>query len=174
MSRRDGKNDLKSEGDSTATLEPVDRSTDPDLLDQLAKKINVAPLKKESIDSERVQELETRLADREQLVSVLTERLEQAANELDRIKRTGGVLGGATNDGPDVSSLLEGHHEVATTLSRFVEAWEERYDGPALRRMEASLDELRERLEQTGTQNQSSSSSFGDSVYSFDLDYILW
>jgi len=108
MSRRNRKNKSKSEGDSTATLDPVDLASDPGLLDQLAKKLNAAPLKKEPIDFERMQELETRLADREQLVSVLTERLEQAADELDRIKRTGGVLSGATNDGPEVSALLEG------------------------------------------------------------------
>lgn len=168
MSRRDGKNGSKSKGNSTATLDPVDRVSDPGLLDQLAKQLNAAPLKNESIDFERVRELETRLADREQLVSVLTERLEQAADELDRIKRTGGVLSGVTNGGPDLASMLEGHQEVSTTLNRFVEAWEERYEGPALRRMEASIDELRERLEQTGTQNQSSSTSFGDSVSSFD------
>lgn len=136
------------EGDSTATLEPVSRSSDPGLLDKLAKQLNAAPIKAETVDFEKMQQLETRLADREHLVSILTDRLEQAADELDRIKRSGGVLSGAGADGGDTASLLAGHIEVSEKLDSFVNAWEERYEGPALRRMEAGIEELRERLEQ--------------------------
>ena len=79
MSESDGKNDFDFEGDSTATLDPVDASADPGLLDKLAKQLNAIPIKAETVDLERMQQLETRLADREQLVSILTDRLEQAA-----------------------------------------------------------------------------------------------
>ena len=92
MSERGRNTEFNFEGNSAATLEPVANPSDPDLLDQLAKKLNAAPIKTETVDFERMQQLETRLADREQLVSILTERLEQAADELDRIKRSGGVL----------------------------------------------------------------------------------
>lgn len=148
MSDRSGNSEFRFEGDSTATLEPVGNASDPSLLDELAKKLNAAPVETEAVDFERMQQLETRLADREQLVSILTDRLEQAADELDRIKRSGGVLSGSSADGSDAASLLAGHSEVAEKLDRFVDAWEERYEGPALRRMEAGIEELRERLEQ--------------------------
>lgn len=144
----DNNKEFSFEGDSTATLNPDDRSTDSSLLDEIAKKLNAAPVKSETIDFERMQQLETRLADREQLVSILTDRLEQAADELDRVKRSGGVLSGSGSDGADAASLLAGHSEVAEKLDSFVNAWEERYEGPALRRMEAGIEELRERLEQ--------------------------
>lgn len=165
MSRCDRNDDLNLEGDSTATLEPVERATDLGLLDQLAKKLNVAAVQTEPIDFQRMQQLEMRLADREQLVSILTERLEQAADELDRIKRTGGVLAKTPGDTASVASLLEGHSEVAATLDHFVRAWEERYEGPALRRMEAGIEELRERLEQATLQSHISSGSQSDSHF---------
>jgi hypothetical protein len=141
MSESDGKNDFDFEGDSTATLDPVDASADPGLLDKLAKQLNAIPIKAETVDLERMQQLETRLADREQLVSILTDRLEQAADELDRVKRSGDVLSGSGADGGDAASLLAGNSEVAEKLDRFVNAWEERYEGPALRRMEAGIED---------------------------------
>lgn len=156
MSERGRNTEPNFEGNSTATLEPVASPCDPDLLDQLAKKLNVAPIKTETIDFERMQQLETRLADREQLVSILTERLEQAADELDRIKRSGGVLSGSGANAGDTASLIAGHQEVAEKLDRFVDAWEERYEGPALRRLEAGIEELRERLEQATSHGHSS------------------
>jgi hypothetical protein len=95
MSDGNGNSEFGFEGDSTATLDPVGNASDPSLLDELAKKLNAAPIQTESVDFERMQQLETRLADREQLVSILTDRLEQAADELDRIKRSGGALSGS-------------------------------------------------------------------------------
>tara|TARA_R110002072_G_scaffold233795_1_gene391366 strand:+ start:40350 stop:41429 length:1080 start_codon:yes stop_codon:yes gene_type:complete len=157
MSELSRNTDFSFEGDSTATLEPIANPSDPALLDQLAKKLNAAPIKTEPVDFERMKQLETRLADREQLVSILTERLEQAADELDRIKRSGGVLSGSGANTGDTASLLEGHQEVAEKLGRFVDAWEERYEGPALRRLEAGIEELRERLEQATLHGHSSS-----------------
>ena len=148
MSEFGGNSDFSFEGDSTATLTPVSTGSDSTLLDQLAKKLNAAPLQTEAIDFNRMQQLETRLADREQLVSILTQRLEQAADELDRIKRSGGVLAKSSHDIEDAAALLAGQNEVTSKIDHFVAAWEERYEGPALRRMEAGIEELRERLEQ--------------------------
>ncbi|NQV23740.1 MAG: hypothetical protein HQ518_05165 [Rhodopirellula sp.] len=154
MSDGNGKHEFGFEGDSTGTLEPVGFSGNSNLLDQLARKLNAAPVQAEPVDFARMQQLETRLADREQLVSILTNRLEQAADELDRIKRSGGVLSGTGADSAETAALLAGHSEVATKLDRFVSAWEERYEGPALRRMEASIEELREQLEQATLHGQ--------------------
>jgi len=170
MSDRDGSSEFGFEGDSTATLEPVGNSSDPSLLDELAKKLNAAPIQTETVDFERMQQLETRLADREQLVSILTDRLEQAADELDRIKRSGGVLSGSGADSGDAASLLAEHSEVAEKLDHFVNAWEERYEGPALRRMEAGIEELRERLEQATLHGNFSSNDSTTSRFSLDDD----
>ena len=148
MSDSIGNSELRCEGNSTATLESVGNASNSSLLDKLAEKLNAASFETETVDFARMQQLETRLADREQLVSILTDRLEQAADELDRIKRSGGVLSGSSTDGGDAASLLAGHNEVAEKLDRFVNAWEERYEGPVLRQMEAGIEELRERLEQ--------------------------
>ena len=71
------KTELSLDSDSMATLEPVDRVSDPGLLDELAKKLNAAPIRSETVDFGRLQQLEARLTDREQLVSILTDRLEQ-------------------------------------------------------------------------------------------------
>ena len=170
MSDSNGNSDFGFEGDSTATLEPARNASDPSLLDELAKKLNAAPIQTETVDFERMQQLETRLADREQLVSILTNRLEQAADELDRIKRSGGVLSGSGADGGDAASLLAGHSEVAEKLDRFVNAWEERYEGPALRRMEAGIEELRERLEQAALHGNFSSHDSTTSRFSLNDD----
>jgi hypothetical protein len=170
MSDGNGNSEFGFEGDSTATLDPVGNASDPSLLDELAKKLNAAPIQTESVDFERMQQLETRLADREQLVSILTDRLEQAADELDRIKRSGGALSGSGAEGGDVASLLSGHNEVAEKLDRFVNAWEERYEGPALRRMEAGIEELRERLEQATLHGNFSSNDSTESRFSLNYE----
>lgn len=148
MSERRENSEFSFEGDSTATLEPIANPSDPSLLDKLARQLNAAPIKTETVDFQRMQQLETRLADRELLVSILTDRLEQAADELDRIKRSGGIATGTGASAGDAASLLAGHQKFEEKLNRFVDAWEERYEGPALRRMEAGIEELRERLEQ--------------------------
>ena len=158
MSDRSKNIECSFEGGSTATLEPVVNPSDPSLLDKLARQLNAAPIKTETVDFQRMQQLETRLADREQLVSILTDRLEQAADELDRIKRSGGVVPGSGANAGDAASLLAGHQEVADKLDRFVDAWEERYEGPALRRMEAGIEELRERLEEATLHGNSAAS----------------
>jgi len=170
MSDSSGNSEFSFKGDSTATLEPVGDPSDPNLLDELAKKLNAAPIETETVDFERMQQLETRLADREQLVSILTDRLEQAADELDRIKRSGGVLSGSGADGGDAASLLAGHSEVAEKLDRFVDAWEERYEGPALRRMEAGIEELRERLEQAALYGNFPTTDSAASRFSLNYD----
>lgn len=157
------KNELTLDSDSMATLEPVDRVSDPGLLDELAKKLNVAPIRRETVDFERLQQLEARLTDREQLVSILTDRLEQTADELDRIKRSGGVHAGSAADRADAAALLAGHSEVTEKLDRFVDAWEERYEGPALRRMEADIEEMRERIGQAVLQGNCPGSESSDS-----------
>ena len=49
MSDRIGNSEFRFEGDSTATLESVGNASDPSLLDELAKKLNAAPVETDCI-----------------------------------------------------------------------------------------------------------------------------
>lgn len=91
----------------------------------------------------RVHELESRLAERERLVAILTERLEHTADELDRLKRSGGPCP-RDNEKELSSSQAEEIHGTQELLRQFYDAWQERYEGPGLRRIENQLEELRE------------------------------
>ena len=93
-------------------------------------------------DPSRVQELEAKLIDRDRLVSILTERLEQAADELDHLQRSGGASNSSDNAGP----LLDEQVRTSEELKNFVNAWEERYEGPSLRRIENGIEELHDLL----------------------------
>jgi len=120
--------------------------TDAELLDLLAAELN-APEPAEDICGSRVAELERRLSERNQLVEILTERLEQAADQIDRLQRSGGALKSDAPAGMPPEFLNE-HRDLAQRLETFHSAWEERYEGPSLRRIEASLAELAERFDE--------------------------
>ncbi|MBI1311618.1 hypothetical protein GC176_10015 [bacterium] len=117
-----------------------------DLLDLLASELN-AEEPADEVCSARVSELERRLAERNRLVEILTERLEQAADQIDRLQRSGGAL---KSDAPAGLSpeFLNEHRELAQRIESFHSAWEERYEGPSLRRIEASLADLAERFDE--------------------------
>ncbi len=120
--------------------------TDGELLDMLAAELN-APEPDEEVCGARVAELERRLAERNQLVEILTERLEQAADQIDRLQRSGGALKSDAPAGLPPEFVNE-HRDLAERLETFHGAWEERYEGPPLRRIEASLTELVERFDE--------------------------
>lgn len=90
------------------------------------------------------EQLQQQLAAKDQLVRALTDRLEEAAEQLDRVHRTGGDKGGRTvggsESGGSASPLLE-------KISRSLQAWDEVDPGEAFGRIEERLDELREMLE---------------------------
>lgn len=134
--------------DGPNTISP---DTDAELLDLLAAELN-ATEPDEEVCGERVMELERRLAERNQLVEILTERLEQAADQIDRLQRSGGVL---KQDAPAglPPEFLNEHRDLAQRLESFQSAWEERYEGPSLRRIEASLAELTDRFDELRSGN---------------------
>ncbi len=133
MSKTDGPN-------TTAT------GSDTELLDLLAAELNATEPDAEVCGS-RVVELERRLAERNQLVEILTERLEKAADQIDRLQRSGGALKSDAPAGLPPEFVNE-HRDLAQRLETFHSAWEERYEGPSLRRIEASLAELAERFDE--------------------------
>ena len=122
------------------------QDSDGELLDMLAAELN-APEPDEEVCGARVAELERRLAERNQLVEILTERLEQAADQIDRLQRSGGALKSDAPAGLPPEFVNE-HRDLAERLETFHSAWEERYEGPSLRRIEASISELVERFDE--------------------------
>src|SRR5262249_9373824 len=94
--------------------------------------------------TEQISSLESQLREKEQLVTALTERLEQAADQLDRIRRNGGdrVLRGGGGGLPP--ELIEEQRALTTALQHAVEQWEAAQPGAALGRIEVQIRELRD------------------------------
>jgi len=90
-----------------------------------------------------VQELEARLRERDELVAALTARLEQAAEKLDRIHRTGGNRGLRTGGGfpPE---LVKEHKGLVDNLQRAVEQWDDMQAAATLGRLEIQITDLRD------------------------------
>ncbi|MEX2286272.1 MAG: hypothetical protein WD648_04225 [Planctomycetaceae bacterium] len=93
--------------------------------------------------TDSVSSLETQLREKEQLVAALTERLEQAAEQLDRIRRTGGDRG-LRGGGGIPPELIEEQQALAAELQQAVRQWEETQPGATLGRIEVQLTELRD------------------------------
>ena len=89
----------------------------------------------------RVQTLQESLKERDQVVQMLTQRLEQAADQLDRLQRTGGGRGGAvaTSLPPE---LIENQQQMSAQMSQLLEQWEELHATQMLTRIESQISEL--------------------------------
>lgn len=98
----------------------------------------------ESVESPPVEpsELETKLREKEQLVSLLTQRLEQAAEQLDRARRNGSdrrvVAGGIPPE------LLLSQKQVLEDIGLAVERFEAANAAETLGRIENQLSEIRD------------------------------
>lgn len=86
--------------------------------------------------------LREQLQEKEQLVAALTNRLEQAAEQLDRLHRTGGDRGVRISGMPP--ELLEQQKGLMDGLQQAVQSWEEMQCAESLGRIEAKVTELRE------------------------------
>lgn len=93
---------------------------------------------------ELVDSLESQLAEKEQLVAALTERLEQAAEQLDRLHRTGADRALRAGFGGMPSELIEQHKKLVEDLQRAVMQWEDMQPGAFFGRLETQLAEVRE------------------------------
>lgn len=86
-------------------------------------------------------ELELELASKTQLVETLTEQLERAAEEIDRMQRSGADRrrgGGLPVD------LVDDHRQLVADMQRVVQQWEDLQAGFSLGRIEVQLTELRD------------------------------
>ncbi|HUG93939.1 MAG TPA: hypothetical protein VML55_24125 [Planctomycetaceae bacterium] len=86
--------------------------------------------------------LESQLKEKDALVAALTERLEQAAEKLDRVHRTGGDRG--LRMGAIPPEVIEQQVKLAEDLKQAVEQWEAMQAGAVLGRIEVQITELRD------------------------------
>ena len=91
----------------------------------------------------RIHTLQDTLKERDQVVQMLTERLEQAADQLDRLQRTGVGRGSSVAVGLP-TELIENQQSLMEQLSRVLGDWEETQAGQTLARIESRITELRE------------------------------
>jgi len=90
--------------------------------------------------------MQNRLREKEQLVAALTERLEQAAEQLDRLRRTGVDKGRRPLGGGFPAELLEDHKNTVDDLKRVIARWEDMQAEATLGRIETQIVELRDLL----------------------------
>src|SRR5688500_14786870 len=93
--------------------------------------------------SESTLELEALLREKEELVDALTERLEQAAEQLDRLQRANGDRGRWMSGGIP-AELVEQQKMVCDDLERVVQQWEDSQPTATLSRIEMQIQELRD------------------------------
>lgn len=91
-----------------------------------------------------VAELQAQLTQKEEVVAALTARLEQAAEQLDRVRRTGGHRGGQSTGTGLPTELVQEQRQITEELQRAVQQWEDMQAGAALGRLEMQVTELRD------------------------------
>lgn len=94
-------------------------------------------------DASGAADLESRLREKEQLVAVLTERLEQAAEQLDRNRRTGADRGMRISGGMP-PELIEQQKTLSEDLGKAVDLWGDMQVPATLGRIEIQITELRD------------------------------
>lgn len=90
--------------------------------------------------------LQLRLAEKEEVVRELTARLEQAAEQLDRMHRSGADRGAKVSGIP--KQVVEQQAELVAELQEAVMRWQELQTTSMLERIEIQLEELREFLQE--------------------------
>jgi hypothetical protein len=119
----------------------------------------VAATNTPSVDTELIR---GQLRDKEQLVTALTERLEQAAEQLDRLRRTGADKGRrplAGGGGGMPAELVEDHKTTLEDLKRVIARWEDIQAEASFGRIETQISELRDLLVSAGGSPRSISAS---------------
>jgi hypothetical protein len=88
-----------------------------------------------------VEQLSTQLAEKESLVLELTAQLERAAEQLDRLQRSGADR---RRNGLLPAEVAEDHKQLVAELQRVVQQWEDLQAGLTLGRIEVQITELRD------------------------------
>lgn len=94
---------------------------------------------------QRNESLQEKLNQKEQVVQALTARLEQAAEQLDRLRRSGADRGGKLLAGIP-AEVIEEQKSLINDLKATIKSWEELQGDSAMGRVETQLIELRKML----------------------------
>ncbi len=97
-------------------------------------------------NSADIELIQNQLNEKEQLVAALTERLEQAAEQLDRLRRTGVDKGRRLPGGGGSlpAELVDEHKNTIEDLKRVIARWEDIQAEATLGRIETQIVELRD------------------------------
>lgn len=117
----------------------------------------------QSADIELIQ---NQLHEKEQLVEALTERLEQAAEQLDRLHRSGADKGARRSPGGGglPAELVDEHKSTLEDLKRVIARWEDIQAEAALGRIETHIVELRDLVVSGGIVSTAGGISSGSAV----------
>lgn len=99
----------------------------------------------EKLMSLDLEQLEEKLAEKEELVTALTSQLEQAAEQLDRFRRTGADRG-RFEEGKSDQSGSANAQSVLSKIDLFVDDWNELEAPSAFSRIEGQLQQIQELL----------------------------
>jgi len=88
------------------------------------------------------------LVQKDQLIQALTEQLEQAAEQLDRLQRNGADRRRSPTGGALPSGLMDDQRRVVEDLQRVVQQWEDMQAALTLGRIEMQVSEIRELIAQ--------------------------
>jgi hypothetical protein len=100
-------------------------------------------LSEDALRSLRIQELEEEVVSKDELVTALTVQLEQLAEQLDRLQRSGADRKRSSGGGMP-ADVAESHKKIVGDLERVVQQWEDMQAGLTLGRIEVQLSELRD------------------------------
>ncbi len=94
---------------------------------------------------EDVERMSRALQEKDGLITALTDRLEQAAEQLDRLRRSGADRGWRGGGGAGIpQELIQDQREAIEELKGTLSRWEDMQAGLSLGRMEVQLGELRD------------------------------
>jgi hypothetical protein len=88
--------------------------------------------------------LKTQLKEKEELVAALTERLELAAEQLDRFQRSSADQNLRSSGGGFSPELIERHESLVDELQQAVQQWNNMQAGAALGNLEMQVSEIRD------------------------------
>jgi hypothetical protein len=102
-------------------------------------------IEREQTLREDVERLSRSLQEKDGLITALTDRLEQAAEQLDRLRRSGADKGWRGGGGTGIPhELIQDQREAIEELKGTLNRWEDMQAGLSLGRMEVQLGELRD------------------------------
>ncbi|MGH7201146.1 MAG: hypothetical protein ACREJB_11110, partial [Planctomycetaceae bacterium] len=93
-----------------------------------------------------IHELQSQLEEKDALVAALTQRLEQAAEQLDRLRRSGADRHNRTGGGGGSRELASEQKALLENLQESFQHWEEQQAGEAIGRIELKVSEIRDLL----------------------------